>query len=297
MAWVVVTDTVGGVPDGRAPPRSLETPARAFSADSWWNTPLPDDAPLNPAADEILDYLRSGPESGRGCLTLAGAGDNYWGQPVYDARPGDPSYDIAGPHPAPGGAAEAAHPARRPGGGEQRSQHEHLRPAEGVRRRAHRRRVRRGARLVVGRRVRPSRTWTPTASTWRRVGPTTPATAGPTAATTGPRWRSSSTRSAPAPYGTCSRRLPVPRWPTASSSRWSGPTVTTTARTRAYRRRGCGSGSDPSVDLAALGLQPEALVIARALQTYGFYIGDSGGTTALKLQNTLGGGPGPASGA
>ena len=27
-------------------------------------------------------------------------------------------------------------------------------------------------------------------------------------------------------------------------------------------------------------------MIARALQTYGFYIGDSGGTTAIKLQNT-----------
>ena len=27
-------------------------------------------------------------------------------------------------------------------------------------------------------------------------------------------------------------------------------------------------------------------MIARALQGYGFYIGDSGGTTALKLQNT-----------
>ena len=27
-------------------------------------------------------------------------------------------------------------------------------------------------------------------------------------------------------------------------------------------------------------------MIARALQEYGFYIGDSGGTTAIKLQNT-----------
>jgi hypothetical protein len=40
------------------------------------------------------------------------------------------------------------------------------------------------------------------------------------------------------------------------------------------------------VDLDALGLDGEGLVIGRALQTYGFYIGDSGGTTAIKLQNT-----------
>ena len=43
----------------------------------------------------------------------------------------------------------------------------------------------------------------------------------------------------------------------------------------------------PSIDLEALGLHPQALVISRALQTYGFYIGDSGGTTAIKLQNTF----------
>jgi hypothetical protein len=42
----------------------------------------------------------------------------------------------------------------------------------------------------------------------------------------------------------------------------------------------------PSVDLSALGLTQQALVIAQALQRYGFYIGDSGGTTALKLENT-----------
>jgi hypothetical protein len=42
----------------------------------------------------------------------------------------------------------------------------------------------------------------------------------------------------------------------------------------------------PSVDLQALDLAPQALVIARALQRYGFYIGDSGGTTALKLEDT-----------
>ena len=42
----------------------------------------------------------------------------------------------------------------------------------------------------------------------------------------------------------------------------------------------------PSVDLAALDLAPQALVIARALQEYGLYIGDSAGTTALKLEDT-----------
>jgi hypothetical protein len=43
----------------------------------------------------------------------------------------------------------------------------------------------------------------------------------------------------------------------------------------------------PSVDLESLKLSPQALVIARALQRYGFYLGDSGGSTALKLENTV----------
>jgi hypothetical protein len=42
----------------------------------------------------------------------------------------------------------------------------------------------------------------------------------------------------------------------------------------------------PSIDLDKLGLHPQALVIAQALQKYGVYIGDSGGTTALKLEDT-----------
>jgi hypothetical protein len=43
----------------------------------------------------------------------------------------------------------------------------------------------------------------------------------------------------------------------------------------------------PSIDLEELGLKGEALVIAQALQRFGFYFGDSGGTTALKLENTV----------
>jgi hypothetical protein len=43
----------------------------------------------------------------------------------------------------------------------------------------------------------------------------------------------------------------------------------------------------PTLDLEALGLDEEALVIAEALQRYGAYIGDSGGRTALKVENTV----------
>ena len=43
----------------------------------------------------------------------------------------------------------------------------------------------------------------------------------------------------------------------------------------------------PSVDLARFHLDRESMVIARALQRYGFYIGDSGGRTSLKLENTV----------
>src|SRR5690349_1985075 len=79
-----------------APPaRSVGEPAaRAFTDNSWWNTPLPRDAPSNPHAAAILDYLRTAPESGPGCLVLAGAGASRWGQPMYIARPGDRAYHV-----------------------------------------------------------------------------------------------------------------------------------------------------------------------------------------------------------
>jgi len=43
---------------------------------------------------------------------------------------------------------------------------------------------------------------------------------------------------------------------------------------------------NPSINLNRLGLHPQALVIAKALQTYGVYLGDSGGSTAVKLEAT-----------
>lgn len=86
------------LPDPRpaTPVNAAPPPYRAFSPDSWWNTPLPDGAPLDPAANQVLRYLREGPDSGRGCLMLAGASKSQWGQPIYSAHPGDPTYDVTG---------------------------------------------------------------------------------------------------------------------------------------------------------------------------------------------------------
>ena len=81
-----------GSTDAGAP----DTPFRAFEADSWWNTPLPSLRTLDPNGDAVLNYLRTAPESGRGCFSLAGTGDSPWGQPVYWARNTDQSYDLHG---------------------------------------------------------------------------------------------------------------------------------------------------------------------------------------------------------
>jgi hypothetical protein len=49
----------------------------------------------------------------------------------------------------------------------------------------------------------------------------------------------------------------------------------------------------PGIDLSALGLSPPALVVARALQQYGAFVGDqSGGPVTLKLENTVAEGKG-----
>jgi hypothetical protein len=42
----------------------------------------------------------------------------------------------------------------------------------------------------------------------------------------------------------------------------------------------------PDVDLEDFDLDRQTLVIARAMQEYGVYIGDSGSVTALKLEDT-----------
>lgn len=284
---------VGGmvVPDHAdedlAPPPSQtrDAPPRAFSADSWWNTPLPRDAPTNPAEAQILDYLRTGPESGDGCLTLAGAGASHWGQPVYDARPGDPTYDIKGlVRPL----WELRH-LRIPVGAESARNNDSSMSIYD-----------RAKGYVV---ALTGADYDPKHDEWSADGATiTYLDSNGLDVATG---RSDDPRNRGSHRGNNGATMAVELDEVRSGAirhvlkAASGPEVADRAVFPMVGSDGDYHGSDPavppqglrlrirpSVDLDSLSLRPEALVIARALQDYGFYIGDSGGVTALKLQNT-----------
>lgn len=284
LGGMVVSDSDPDV-DPSPPARPLESPSRAFSTDSWWNTPLPYDVPLNPAAHQILHYLRTAPESGPGCLTLAGAGDSHWGQPVYDAGRGDPSYDIDGlPHPL----WELKH-LRIPVGA-QAAQNSDNSMSVYDRHKGY-------VVALTGAEYHEDR------DEWSAAGATiTYLDSNGLHVATG---ESDDPRNRGTHRGNNGATMAVELDEVRSGAVRhvlkvaAGPEVASRHVFPMVGSDGDYEGSDPavppqglrlrikpSVDLDAMGLQPEALVIARALQTYGFYIGDSGGTTALKLENT-----------
>jgi hypothetical protein len=64
-----------------------------FTSGAVWNEPIPADAPVDPRSDQIIEFLRR-TNARRGCVLLAGAGDDPWGAPVYWVEEGDPSYQV-----------------------------------------------------------------------------------------------------------------------------------------------------------------------------------------------------------
>jgi hypothetical protein len=290
-AGVVVWQRSDNGPGGPSPTPVQNVPPavrayRAFEPNSWWNTPLPAYTPLDPAGDQILDYLRSGKSSGLGCLTLAGAGGSPWGTPTYWGGPGDPSYDVKGiGH----GRPPELGSLRIPTSAEPANNSD-------------------GTMIVYDRRkgyvaALTDAKYHPSTNRWSASGGTvtylhsnglnvntgrsddprnTGTHRGNNGATMAASWDQ-------VHAGAIRHVLKVAVGPELAD-RFVFPMVGSDGKYKGTDPKvppeGLRLRIKPSVNLNALHLSPEALIIARALQRYGFYIGDSAGATALKLENT-----------
>jgi hypothetical protein len=270
--------------DWHSPPVVDGAPLRAFTPDSWWNLPVPSDAPSNPRGAEILRYMSTAPEAGEGCLRLAGAEGGDWGQPVYWAQPGDPTYRVsvgkADPPPE-------LQDLRIPRG---------ALPADNNDGSVTIFDVDRGYVVALTDAAHDA-----DRNSWKASGATvTYLDSNGLDARTGkssdPRNRGSHrgnnaavmmARFDEVQAGHIDHVLKVASGPEVSK-RSVFPMVASDGDSTdpAAPPQGLRFRIKPSMDLDALGLDPQARVIAQALQEYGFYIGDSGGSTALKLENT-----------
>lgn len=90
---VLVVLTLGvGLSAVRRPPVRQVVPD-SFVPESFWNKPIPADAKLASGSDEIVSFLEADNRL-NGCITLAGAGPDEWGMPIYLADAGSPQYDV-----------------------------------------------------------------------------------------------------------------------------------------------------------------------------------------------------------
>ena len=273
-------------PEATPTARVSEQPYRAFSADSWWNTKLPTNPPQHPAEDEVLNYLSTAPESGGGCLTLAGAGESPWGHPIYWAEPGDPVYDVDGQEvPVPELAELRIPPSAQAAANND------------------------GTMSIFDRHKNyvvalTNADYDPEENEWSAAGATV--TYLDSNGLNASLEESDDPRNVGSHRGNNGATMAV-RWDMVKAGEIShvlkiaaGPETADRAVFPMVGSDGDYHGSDPevpaqgtrlrikpSVDLDSLDLSPEALVIAQALQDYGVYIGDSGGVTALKLENTV----------
>jgi hypothetical protein len=259
-------------------------PLRAFTPDSWWNTPVPEDAPTNPDSDEILEYMSTAREAGEGCVRLAGAGDSAWGQPVYWAQAGDPSYRVRVDKEDP---PPELNDLRIPSGAMAADNNDGSMTVFDVER---------GYTVAL-----TDAAYDADTATWSASGATvTYLDSNGLDARTG---QSTDDRNVGShrgnnaavmmvrhdevEFGAIEHVLKVASGPDVSR-RAVFPMVGSDGDSRdpAAPAQGLRFRIKPSIDLDELGLEPHALVIATALQEYGFYIGDSGGVTALKLEDT-----------
>jgi hypothetical protein len=259
-------------------------PFRAFTPDSWWNTPVPDDAPDHPQAADILRYMRTAEEAAEGCVRLAGAQGSPWGQPVYWATPEDPSHRVTVGKDDPPPELQDL---RIPDGASAANNNDGSMTVFDLDR---------GYAVAL-----TDAAYDPGSGTWRASGATVTYLDSNgldvrTGLSTDERNRGSHrgnnaavmmVRFDEVEAGRIDHVLKVASGPDPSS-RAVFPMVGSDGDSSdpAAPPQGLRFRIKPSVDLESLGLPRQALVIAKALQEYGFYIGDSGGVTALKLEDT-----------
>ena len=291
LSVIVSGCTAGRQPAPAVPPSDQDAaplvdgaPYRAFTPDSWWNTPVPADAPGHPRAADILRYMSTADEAAEGCVRLAGAQDSPWGQPVYWASPEDPSYRVAVDKDDPPPELQDL---RIPDGAMAADNNDASMSLFDLDR---------GyvVALTDAEYDAGSRSWQASGATVTYLD------SNGLDVRTG---RSSDERNRGSHRGN-NAAVMMARYDEVAAGRIehvlkvaSGPDPSSRA---VFPMVGSdGDSSDPaappqglrfrikpSVDLESLDLPPQALVIARALQEYGFYIGDSGGVTALKLEDT-----------
>lgn len=254
-----------------------------FQPDSWWNTPVPAKAPSHDKSWAILNYLRTAEQNGGGFLRLSGAGTNPWGQPIFWAGEGDKAYEVKSTaFRLPPEFSSLRMPASAQAGDNSDSQ---MTVYD----------VERGYVAMLWRAVYDAST-----DTWSAGGGgvTYLASNGlhaklaesDDARNTGP-FRGNNGAVAAARYdevaaGAIDHVLKIAVGPEASTEAVFPMIGSDGDDPASPVKQGLRLRIKPSVDLKALKLHPEALVIAKAIQRYGVYVGDSAGVTALKLENT-----------
>jgi hypothetical protein len=235
----------------------------------------------------VLHYLRTAPDHAGGCLHLAGAQGSPWGQPVYWAGPGDHRYHVTG---VLGGGPPELRSLRIPRG---------ARPAGNSDASMSVFDVDSGyVTLLTDARYDASRDhWSASGATVTyltsngldvRTGRSdNPHNRGSHRGNNG---ADSVLRYDEVQAGAVDHVLKVSSGPELSK-RWVFPMTGSDGDRPAddpvAPPEGLRLRIKPSVDLSRFGLHSDVLVIARALQTYGMYLGDSGGSTALKLEDTV----------
>jgi hypothetical protein len=258
-------------------------PYRAFTADSYWNTPLPANAPIDPRSARIIGFLRT--HDRLNYIRLAGASaTGRWGTPIYWASPDDKSFSLGAKCGPPAGAASTV---PIPAGARPDSTSD----AEMT--------VYDRSKGVVYGLWRAS--YDAAAATWSACRIATyylssNGLAGSLPQSDEP--RNQGHRGVPPPVfavrydevraGAVRHVLKVSVASTGCSHVFPMTADECGTRAPGAPPEGARIRIRPSVSLASLHLSPPSLVVARALQRYGAVIGDqSGNAVTLKLENTV----------